>query len=104
MFWKCSWFKLFAVTEYTYLGVISCLLRLVGPVLENPSTSSLFYHSSQCISTTLLGLDDVSNDLNSKNIFGYTIEPTIVMSLCDSSLLFIYETADLQDFKTTIII
>lgn len=88
--------------EYTYLGVISCLLHLVGPVFENPS--SLFYHSSQCISTTLLGLDDVSNDLNSKTIFGYTIEPTIVMSLCDSSLLFIYETADLQDFKTTTII
>lgn len=78
------------------------MLQLVGPVFENPS--SLFYHSSQCtrISTTLLGLDDVSNDLNSGNIFGYTIEPTIVM--CDSSLLFIYETADLQDFKTTTII
>lgn len=31
--------------EYTYLGVISFLLHLVGPVFENPS--SLFDHVFQ---------------------------------------------------------
>lgn len=53
-------------------------MYLVGPIFENPC--SLFYHSSKYISTRLLDLDDVSNDLNGGNIFGYTFGPIIVMS------------------------